>query len=202
MEAISEVELMTGYQVEPAICLANEIDQLLDSAFDDRIKAKQTAVDIRFSELLENADSVDENDELFEDDDAPVIKLANAILMGAVRAEASDIHLEPHSPQMRVRYRIDGQLHQIMSIPGDSEEALVGRIKVLANMDTAEKRRPQDGNLTIQDGDIRASFRVSCIPCVRGEKVVMRVLDETSKSFDFHSLGMPEKQIARVKKTT
>ena len=199
MEAISEVELMTGYQVEPAICMANEIDGLLDSAFDDRIKAKQTAIDIRFAELLDSIDSVDENEDVLEDIDAPVIRLANAILMGAVRSEASDIHLEPNTPQMRVRYRIDGQLSEIMTIPGDSEEALVGRIKVLADMDTAEKRRPQDGSLTIQEDDVRASFRVSCIPCVRGEKVVMRVLDETSKSFDFTSLGMPTEQIQRVK---
>ncbi|QDT11433.1 GspE/PulE family protein [Planctomycetes bacterium K23_9] len=199
MEAISEVELMTGYQVDPAICLEDEIERLLDIAFDDRIKARQTAVDIRFSELLENVDRVDEADLDFEDSDAPVIRLANAILMGAVRSEASDIHLEPHAPQMRVRYRIDGQLHQIMTIPGDSEEALVGRIKVLADMDTAEKRRPQDGNLSIEDGETRASFRVSCIPCVRGEKVVMRVLDETSKSYEFDSLGMPQHQIDTVK---
>ncbi|MGB7345743.1 MAG: ATPase, T2SS/T4P/T4SS family [Pirellulaceae bacterium] len=199
MEAISEVELMTGYQVEPTICLDDEIGRLIETAFDDRIKAKQTAVDIHFAELLENADGPADADEMIEDGDAPVIRLANSILLGAVRAEASDIHLEPHSPQMRVRYRIDGQLHQIMTVPGDSEEALVGRIKVLAEMDTAEKRRPQDGNLVIEDGDTRASFRVSCIPCVRGEKVVMRVLDETSKAFDFESLGMPANQVAKVK---
>lgn len=199
MEAISEIELMTGYQVEPVICLGDEIDRMIESAFDDRIKAKQTAVDIRFQELLEGIDNDEEDIDDIEDSDAPVIRLANAILMGAVRAEASDIHLEPHSPQMRVRYRIDGQLHQIMTVPGDTEEALVGRIKVLAEMDTAEKRRPQDGNLSIEDGDTRASFRVSCIPCVRGEKVVMRVLDETSKTFDIESLGMPDKQIERVR---
>ncbi|MCA9138829.1 MAG: Flp pilus assembly complex ATPase component TadA [Planctomycetales bacterium] len=200
MEVISEIELMTGYQVEPAICLEEDIERLLDHAFDDRIKAKQTAVDIRFSELVERVDGENASEAALEDNDAPVVRLANAILMGAVRAEASDIHLEPDSPQMRVRYRIDGQLHQIMTVPRDSEEALVGRIKVLADLDTAEKRRPQDGNLTIEYRDSRASFRVSCIPCVRGEKVVMRVLDESSKAFDLDSLGMPEKQVALIRK--
>ncbi len=199
MEAISEIELMTGYQVEPAICLEADIDRMLESAFDDKIKAKQTAVDIRIQELDERGSETVQCDENLEDSDAPVVRLLDAILMGAVRAEASDIHLEPDSPQMRVRYRIDGQLHQIMTVPGDSEDALVGRVKVLADLDTAEKRRPQDGNLTIQDGETRASFRVSCIPCVRGEKVVMRVLDESSKTFDFSLLGMQERQLATVK---
>lgn len=199
MEAISEIELMTGYQVEPSICLEDDIDRLLESAFDDRIKAKQTAVDIRIQEMNDREPHAERVDANLEDSDAPVVRLLDAILMGAVRAEASDIHLEPDSPQMRVRYRIDGQLHQIMTVPGDSEDALVGRVKVLADLDTAEKRRPQDGNLSIADGDTHASFRVSCIPCVRGEKVVMRVLDESSKTFDFASLGMPDKQLKVVR---
>ncbi|MEO1526864.1 MAG: ATPase, T2SS/T4P/T4SS family [Planctomycetota bacterium] len=198
MEAICEIELMTGYQVEPVVCLGDGIDRLLEAAFDDRIKAKQTAVDIRFQELDQNVGAEDDS-YMEEDSESPVIKLVDAILMGAVRAGASDIHLEPDSPQMRVRYRIDGQLHQIMSVPGDSEEALVGRVKVLADLDTAEKRRPQDGNLTIQADEARASFRVSCIPCIRGEKVVMRVLDESSKTFDFDALGMPDQQVTLVK---
>ncbi|MCC9601558.1 Flp pilus assembly complex ATPase component TadA [Stieleria sp. JC731] len=200
MEAISEIELMTGYQVEAAICLEDDIDRLLESAFDDRIKAKQAAVDMRLAELKERGHRETHTEDISEDSDAPVVRLLDAILMGAVRAEASDIHLEPDLPQMRVRYRIDGQLHQIMSVPDDSEDALVGRVKVLADLDTAEKRRPQDGNLSIEVGETRASFRVSCIPCVRGEKVVMRVLDESSKTFDINSLGMPDPQLQLVKK--
>ncbi|MCD0461731.1 GspE/PulE family protein [Roseiconus lacunae] len=199
MEAISEIELMTGYQVEAAICLDDDIERLLESAFDDRIKARQAAVEMRIAELKERGEEVAIEEVQSEDSDAPVVRLLNAVLMGAVRAEASDIHLEPDSPQMRVRYRIDGQLHQIMTIPDDSEDALVGRVKVLADLDTAEKRRPQDGNLSIEVGDTRASFRVSCIPCVRGEKVVMRVLDESSKSFDIETLGMPSDQLSLVK---
>ncbi|OYP34433.1 GspE/PulE family protein [Rhodopirellula sp. MGV] len=199
MEAISEIELMTGYQVEAAICLEDDIERLVESAFDDRIKAKQAAVDMRIEELRESIGSPQAEAFDSDDSDAPVVRLLEAILMGAVRAEASDIHLEPDAPQMRVRYRIDGQLHQIMSVPDDSEDALVGRVKVLADLDTAEKRRPQDGNLSIEVGDTRASFRVSCIPCVRGEKVVMRVLDESSKSFNINSLGMPDPQLQLVK---
>ena len=198
MEAISEVELMTGYRVEPAICLADELTVVLDRAFDDRVTARQTVVDIRLEELKTGAAAP--ADVAVEDDpDAPVVRLVKSILLGAVHSGASDIHLEPHDPQMRVRYRVDGQLQEIMTVPGHSEEAVVGRIKVMADMDTAEKRRPQDGNLTLVDGDQRASYRVSCIPTVGGEKVVMRVLDETGKTFGFDALGMPPAQVEQVK---
>ncbi|MCA9191957.1 MAG: Flp pilus assembly complex ATPase component TadA [Planctomycetales bacterium] len=199
MEAISETELMTGYEVETVICLADEVNRLLDCAFDKRINARQTAIDMRFAELRERQ-VVGQNDHVEDtESDAPVVKLVQSILFGAVHAGASDIHLEPHNPQMRVRYRVDGVMQQVMTIPKVSEEAVVGRIKVLANLDTAENRRPQDGNITVTDGQQRASFRVSVIPVVNGEKIVMRVLDETSKTFNFDTLGMPETQVELVK---
>lgn len=199
MEAISETELMTGYEVEASICLADEISDLLDTAFDNRITARQTAIDIRYEELLNGSSGDDDTEDDEVDSDAPVVRLVQSILMGAVHAGASDIHMEPHAPQMRVRYRVDGQMQQVMTIPSDSEQAVIGRVKVLADMDTAENRRPQDGNLTIEEGTTRASFRVSVIPCVRGEKIVMRVLDESSKTFSFEALGMPLAQVDRMK---
>ncbi|MEM9701173.1 MAG: ATPase, T2SS/T4P/T4SS family [Planctomycetota bacterium] len=198
MEAISEVELLTGYCVDPVICLADELTAVLDRAFDERVAARQTAVDIRFEELRTGAANPAAA-KTEEDPDAPVVRLVRSILIGAVHSGASDIHLEPHDPQMRVRYRIDGQLQEIMTVPGHSEEAAVGRIKVMADMDTAERRRPQDGTLTLVDGETRASFRVSSIPTVGGEKVVMRVLDETGRTFSFDALGMPDDQVARVR---
>lgn len=199
VEAISETELMTGYEVEAVICLENEVSDLINDVFDNRITARQTAIDMRIEELLNGVIKEEEDDEEEIEPDAPVIRLVQSILMGAVHAGASDIHLEPHHPQMRIRYRVDGQMQQVMTIPNDSEEAVIGRIKVLSDMDTAENRRPQDGNLTIEEGDIRASFRVSVIPCVRGEKIVMRVLDETSKTFSFEALGMPADQVERMR---
>jgi type IV pilus assembly protein PilB len=96
---------------------------------------------------------------------------------------------------MRVRYRIDGNLQQVMTIPRHTEEAVVGRIKVMADMDTTEKRKPQDGNLTIEDGGLRASFRVSTIPTVIGEKVCLRVLNENNRVFTFEALGMTPREI-------
>jgi len=199
IEAISEVELITGYKVDPAVGLREDIAKVLDRSFDDRVSARQTAVDIHLEELERSREAGDVVVANQEDENAPIIKLVKSILMGAVKARASDIHLEPHRPQMRVRYRVDGELQQVMTIPRDSEEPVVGRIKVMADMDTTEKRKPQDGNLTIEDNGQRASFRVSTIPTVDGEKVVMRVLDETSKSFAFEALGMAPREITVCK---
>ena len=109
--------------------------------------------------------------------------------MGAINANTSDIHLEPHTPEMRVRYRVDGELQAVMTIPNHIEEAVVARIKVMADMDTTETRRPQDGRLSVEEGGAKVNFRVSTIPTVGGEKVVMRLLDEGNKVFDLHTLA-------------
>jgi type IV pilus assembly protein PilB len=206
MAAISEAELISGYEVEPVVALRKDVIGALDKGFDERIAARQTAVDIKLQELAEakkNNDATKLN-VAGEDKDAPVVKLVRSILMGAVNAGASDIHLEPFIPQMRVRYRVDGDLQQVMTIPNQSESAVVSRIKVMADMDTTETRHPQDGNLTIEDNGMRASFRVSTIPVVAGgtndrEKVVMRVIDERAKVFTFDALGMPERETKIVK---
>jgi type IV pilus assembly protein PilB len=195
MEAISEVELITGYRVEPEVALLGDINQLLDRGFDERNSARQTIVDMKLVELREKRASGERHADVDSiENDSPVVKLVRSILMGAVNAKASDIHLEPYKPQMRVRYRVDGQLQQIMNIPPDAEDPVVGRIKVMANMDTTEKRKPQDGNLTLEEKGLKASFRVSTIPVVGGEKVVMRVIDEGTKVFTFDGLGMPQRQ--------
>jgi type IV pilus assembly protein PilB len=205
MAAISEAELISGYRIEPVVALRKDVTGALDKGFDERIAARQTVVDIKLQELEEakkkGVTHVAASD---EDKDAPVVKLVKSILMGAVNAGASDIHLEPFLPQMRVRYRIDGDLQQVMTIPNQSEAAVVSRIKVMADMDTTETRKPQDGNLTIADNAARASFRVSTIPVAAGgdsdrEKVVMRVIDEREKVFTFSALGMPERETKIVK---
>ncbi len=199
MESISETELMTGYEVDAVICLADEAQRLLDIAFDKRIHARQTAIDMRFTELASQSQTEAEDEWSSAEREDPVVQLVQSILIGAVHAGASDIHIEPFEPRMRVRYRVDGVMQKVMSIPQDSEAAVIGRIKVLANLNTAENRRPQDGNITIDDAGKRASYRVSVIPVVNGEKVVMRVLDESSREFNFEALGMPAHQIQRLK---
>ena len=200
MNAISEAELISGYQVEPIVAMRNDVLAALDRGFDERVAARQTIVDIKLQELAEAKVLEKPATEMVkEDKDAPVVRLVKSILMGAVNAGASDIHLEPHDPQMRVRYRTDGQLQQVMTIPDHTEASVIGRIKVMADMDTTETRRPQDGNLTIDENGTRASFRVSTIPVVGGEKVVMRVIDEGNKIFTFDALGMQDRETKIVK---
>jgi type IV pilus assembly protein PilB len=196
METISEAELITGYNVEPLVALEMPVQTALDRGFDERTVARQTIVDMKMADLAAAEIAVsEETDTTISDDQeqAPVVRLVRAILMGAINANTSDIHLEPHIPEMRVRYRVDGELQPVMTIPNHIEDAVVARIKVMADMDTTESRRPQDGHLSVQEGGTKVNFRVSTIPTVGGEKVVMRLLDEGSKSFDLDQLGFFER---------
>ncbi|MEX0642652.1 MAG: ATPase, T2SS/T4P/T4SS family [Pirellulales bacterium] len=201
IETISEAELITGYHVEPVVALESPVQSALDRGFDERIVARQTIVDMKMADLEAAEDHVDEEivDESAEDQEqAPVVRLVRAILMGAINANTSDIHLEPHVPEMRVRYRVDGELQPVMTIPNHIEEAVVARIKVMADMDTTESRRPQDGILSVQEAGTKVNFRVSTIPTVGGEKVVMRLLDEGSKTFELEHLGLCSRDLTTI----
>jgi type IV pilus assembly protein PilB len=205
IEAISEAELITGYHVEPLVALDGPVQAVLDRGFDDRIVARQTIVDMKMADL-EGAEDVEEEGDAAKPADkqeqAPVVRLVHAILMGAINANTSDIHLEPHVPEMRVRYRVDGELQSVMTIPNHIEEAVVARIKVMADMDTTESRRPQDGHLSVNEAGTKVNFRVSTIPTVGGEKVVMRLLDEGSKTFDLAHLGLCERDLKTIQMLT
>jgi type IV pilus assembly protein PilB len=192
IETIAEVELMTGYQAVPHIGQESNILFAIDRGYDDRSIARQTIVDMKIEELqrlgvaLENNTQPQEN----ADEDAPVVKLVQAILTGAIDAGASDIHLEPHVPEMRVRYRVDGELQQTMTIPSHIEQSVISRIKVMGDMNTTETRRAQDGHLSLNENGKKVNYRVSAIPTVYGEKMVLRLLDEGSKVFDLQKLGI------------
>jgi type IV pilus assembly protein PilB len=201
IETISEAELITGYHIDPVVTLDNLVQATLDCGFDDRIVARQTIVDMKMADLMAAEEGI-ENEPVdaktVEDEQAPVVRLVRAILMGAINANTSDIHLEPHDPEMRVRYRVDGELQSVMTIPNHIEEEVVARIKVMADMDTTENRRPQDGRLSVQEGGSKVNFRVSTIPTVGGEKVVMRLLDETNKIFDLEHLGLTDRDLKLI----
>jgi len=201
MDVICETELITGYHVEPIVSLQSGIESTLDRGFDDRFVARQTIVDMKMVDLEAAEEMIGEAlgyEEVLEEDQAPVVRLVRAIMMGAINAGTSDIHLEPHQPEMRVRYRVDGQLQAIMTIPKHIEESVVARIKVMAEMDTTESRRPQDGKLTVQEAGTRVNFRVSTIPTVGGEKVVMRLLDEGNKIFSLEQLGLCDRELQKI----
>ena len=197
IETIAEVELMTGYHVEPYIGQEANIQQAIDRGYDDRSIARQTIVDLKIEELqrLGVVAEIDETVKIEVEEDAPVVRLVQAILTGAIDAGASDIHLEPHQPEMRVRYRVDGELQQIMTIPSHIEQSVVSRIKVMADMNTTETRRAQDGHLSLKEYSKKVNYRVSAIPTVGGEKMVLRLLDEGNKIFDLAKLGIEEQDL-------
>jgi type IV pilus assembly protein PilB len=201
IEAISEAELITGYRVNPVVALEAPVQAALDRGFDERIVARQTIVDMKMADLEAAEEAGDEQLDAPQPDEqeqAPVVRLVRAILMGAINANTSDIHLEPHIPEMRVRYRVDGELQAVMTIPNHIEEAVVARIKVMADMDTTESRRPQDGHLSVHEAGTKVNFRVSTIPTVGGEKVVMRLLDEGNKTFELQHLGLCQRDLTTI----
>ncbi len=129
-------------------------------------------------------------------EEAPVVRLVNAILIDAIRNNASDIHMEPYEKSMRVRFRIDGVLKEVMKPPLKLRNAIVSRIKIMSNLDIAERRLPQDGRIKLKMGGNREmDFRVSILPCLFGEKVVMRLLDKSNLQLDMTKLGFEEKAL-------
>ena len=131
----------------------------------------------------------------------PVIKLVNTIMQGAVNAGATDVHLDPEQPEMRVRYRIDGILHDVMSIPSEIQAAVVSRVKILSDMDITETRRPQDGHLSLDGDNLQYDVRVATLPTFLGERVVLRLLDQAAVLSGIKDLGLEaqdEKAIRRM----
>jgi len=134
-------------------------------------------------------------------EDAPVVKLVNLILTDAIKKKASDIHVEPYERVFRVRYRIDGVLYEVMKPPLKLKNALTSRIKIMAEMDIAERRLPQDGRIKIKLGGGKdMDYRVSCLPTLFGEKIVLRLLDKSSLQLDMTKLGYEPESLAHFKR--
>ncbi|MFA6450590.1 MAG: ATPase, T2SS/T4P/T4SS family, partial [bacterium] len=187
--AIDEVKLTTGLEVVPV--LAQE-EQLLTAVHANYGVDESTARAIESLQKMgidpnsvEHIDDTEDEDisvshakELIED--SPMIKLVNAIIVQAIDMRASDIHIEPQRDELRVRFRVDGVLQEIRKVPKNIQSALLSRIKVLADLNIAEKRVPQDGRIALIVGGKEFDFRVSCFPTQNGEKIVLRILDKGS----------------------
>ncbi len=185
--APAAIAAATGLAVTVAVAIPIE----LEAAFDRLYQTDEAATG--------GADAVDGNDAPFEEDterlkdlasEAPVIRLVNGIIARAVETHASDIHIEPFEDGVRVRYRYDGVLHEADSPPGRLGPAITSRIKIMSKLDIAERRLPQDGRIKLAIRGQEVDFRVSTIPSLWGETVVLRVLDRSSVAFDYDRLGM------------
>ena len=181
------VVLSTQEQIIAAINLAYDLSRSTAKEFFEEMSGEST--DNLISEIEEKGDLLDETS------DAPIIKLLNLLLSGAIKDRASDIHIEPYQTNVKVRYRIDGILYDILHLPRKIHSPLVSRVKVMASLNIAEKRLPQDGRIEIKIADRSVDIRVSTIPTSFGERVVLRLLDKTSSVLKLFDLGMDEKKI-------
>jgi type IV pilus assembly protein PilB len=220
--AMDDIKFMTGYNVEPVVASETAVFEAITkyyakasngngggngtstgaSALEVASKALEdmpTLGEAGDVELLEEFEEISAEALAKQGEEAPVIKLVNVILMSAIQKGASDIHIEPYEKELRVRYRIDGILYNIMQPPMKFRDASTARIEVVSKMDIAEKRLPQDGRIKIrfQDGgEMRdIDFRVSCLPTLFGEKIVLRLLDKTKLMLDMTKLGFESESL-------
>ncbi len=203
--AIDDVQFATGLHVIPVLAAESAIRAAIDHNYSSGVEDIKKLIDQESTgetslELLDKASKVDIAELGREAEEAPTIRFVNLIIADAIRKRASDIHLEPYEKVFRVRYRIDGVLHDMMNPPKQMEPAILSRVKIMANLDIAERRLPQDGRLSVKFQNREIDLRVSSLPTIYGEKIVMRVLDKGSVVLDLTRLGFEEDDLNRFKK--
>ncbi|MGY8830170.1 MAG: type II secretion system ATPase GspE [Pseudomonadales bacterium] len=190
--ALSEAQRFVGVQLPLQALSAEAFEQALAKAYQHDSASMQLAEDIGGSlDLAALAEQVPETEDLLEqEDDAPIIRLINAILGEAIKENASDIHLETFEKRLVVRFRVDGILREVLEPKRELAALLVSRIKVMARLDIAEKRIPQDGRISLKVGGREVDVRVSTLPSANGERVVLRLLDKQAGRLNLQHLGM------------
>lgn len=192
--ALDDLQFMTPYQIEPVVCTPTEVSKALDRYFGNAEAMKVAEQFSRERAEKEVAKKEESNDEI---DNSPIVQLVNKIMEQAVRQRSSDIHIEPLETSVRVRYRIDGVLKAVMSYGTDILNALVARVKIIGGMDIAEKRKPQDGRITTYVDRQEYDVRVSILPTVYGEKIVMRMTSKTNLTREKKQLGFSDSEMAK-----
>jgi type IV pilus assembly protein PilB len=196
--AIDDVALMTGMVVKPVIVTSASLNQALDEAYGDASKADSLMDEIGDVGTADE-DIAEQLSGDLDENDAPIIKLVNLIISQAVAKGVSDIHIEPFEKELRVRNRLDGVLTVDVKPPKKAQAAITSRLKIMAELDIAEKRLPQDGRIKIKVNNKTVDLRVSTLPCTWGEKIVMRILDQSSLKVDLGALGFEPATYERFK---
>ncbi|MDD5456474.1 MAG: GspE/PulE family protein [Candidatus Margulisbacteria bacterium] len=196
---IEEVENITGLRVEPVVVSLSDLSSAINRLFGAGTSIKNIIESID-QKSVESLDFIDESG-IFKqrEDQGPVNKLAYLIISSAIHDRASDIHMEPKQNGMDVRFRLDGVLHKIWTLPHNLSFPLISSLKILAKMDIVEKRLPLDGSFRIQCDNRIIDIRVSSYPMIYGEKVVLRLLDQDSSIFDLENLGMAQDMLGQIK---
>jgi type IV pilus assembly protein PilB len=190
--AIDDLRIHTGYDFQPVVCADGELMAAIERYSRTCTSVEQTAEEeVEIEEVAPEVDDASEK---------PAVHLANTIFNQAVRAGTSDIHIEPQEKSMRVRFRIDGVLHDAMQPPKKLHAPLVSRIKVMANMDIAERRVPQDGRISLKIEEKQLNVRVATLPTAYGEKVTMRLLHRSSRLITLEELGFPLLELEKYRR--
>src|SRR5262245_329113 len=201
--AIDELKFLTQYNIDPVVASDTAIESALSKYYDkgpdlDAMIGDFDVENVDYASVVdENVNVVDLENQAGE---APVVKLCNAVLLSAIKKKASDIHIEPYEKSFRVRFRIDGILQEEMRPPLKLRNAITSRLKIMAALDIAERRLPQDGRIKLKIGTNKEmDFRVSVLPTLFGEKIVMRLLDKSNLQLDMTKLGFDHKPLGDFK---
>ncbi len=201
-QVIDDLKFLTNYNIEVVVASEQAIKEAIDKYYDSGASLQDVMEEFDDTDisLAEDEEDVDVNELTKATEDAPVVRLVNMILTDAIKRNASDIHIEPYEKSFRVRYRIDGVLYEVMKPPMKLKNAITSRLKIMAQLDIAERRLPQDGRIKIKLGKGQEmDYRVSVMPTLFGEKVVLRLLDKSNLQLDMTKLGFEEKQLQDFK---
>lgn len=190
--AVDDVKLYTKMDLETVLATTDDINKLIDKHYSG---ASTKKVLEEFSDINTDFSDLDEEKEGEQVTTAPIVRLLNSIIEQAIRTRASDIHIEPYQEEIRVRFRVDGDLKEIMVLPRSNLSAIVTRIKIIGKMNIAERRIPQDGRVETKINDKEIDMRISSLPTVYGEKVVIRLLDKSNFNFTKEGLGFSERNL-------
>ncbi len=194
---LDDVRIVTGCEIRPVVASARSINEAIDRLYNQRAKEMESLFSTMeggsgLEQVVESDDTGELDLSLLSSGDeeaSPVIKLVNVLLADAIRTKSSDIHIEPLERRIRVRYRQDGVLREVMSPPKRMLGAIISRIKIMSDLDIAERRRPQDGKFQMRMDGRQVDFRVSILPLIHGEKAVLRILDASNLALSLDTLG-------------
>ncbi len=199
--ALDHARMLLGAPLRPVVASAGAIVDAINAAYDRALnEAEQLVGEMEAQDDLDSlAHELEEPQDLLEaDDEAPIIRLVNSLLFRAAKERASDIHIEPMERELIVRFRVDGVLHEVIRPPKRYQNSIVSRVKVMGQLNIAEKRLPQDGRIRIKLAGRDIDIRLSTIPNVYGERIVMRLLDKTSTLLDLAEIGMDHAILTQV----
>jgi type IV pilus assembly protein PilB len=203
--AVDDLKFITGFKIDVVVASEQAIAESIEKYYTAQVSFDEVMIDfVDDDEEFEFDADVEEDINVLDLEksagDAPVVKLVNLVLLDAIRKGASDIHVEPYEKQLRIRYRIDGVLYEVMKPPIKLKHAITSRLKIMSSLDIAERRLPQDGRIKMKMGRGKVmDFRVSVLPTLWGEKVVLRLLDQSNLQLDMTKLGFEEKVLADFK---